>query len=125
MGGGTLPSQAKPVVRTIQKALDDNEHDILSVLDNGIGLDESRMNALLSDGVSTKGGNAMGTYGNGHCVAIPASDLRYVLYGGVVANGGPGHMIGAGHAVLASHTVSESSRKRGRAMSTHERAMAS
>ena len=104
MGGGKLPSQAELVVRTIQDALSENEHDILSVLDNGIGLNESRMNALLSDGVSAKGGKAMGTYGNGHCVAIPASDLRYVLYGGGVANGGPGHMIGAGHAVLASQT---------------------
>ena len=70
------------------------------MLDNGIGLNEQRMNALLSDGVSVKEGNATGTYGNGHHTAIPASDLRYVLYGGVTASG---ERIGAGHAVLASH----------------------
>ena len=99
--GGQLPRQAELVVNTIKGALSQNKQDILSVLDNGIGLDERRMNALLSDGVSAKHGNATGTYGNGHTVAIPASNLRYILYGGVTDNG---RRIGAGHAVLASHT---------------------
>ena len=103
MGGGELPSQAQLVVNTIKEALDEETQDILSVLDNGIGLNEHRMNALLSDGVSAKGSNATGTYGNGHSVAIPASNLRYILYGGVTDNG---RRIGAGHAVLASHTGS-------------------
>jgi len=58
------------------------------------------MDALLSDGLSIKEGDATGTYGNGHSTAIPASDLRYVLYGGVTSSG---KKIGAGHAVLASH----------------------
>ena len=99
MGGGTLPSQAERVAQVIFDAVKQDEQDILSVLDNGIGLDEDRMTALLSDGVSAKGGSATGTFGNGHSVAIPASDLRYVLYGGVTPNG---ERIGAGHAVLAS-----------------------
>ena len=101
MMGGELPRQAELVVGTIKGALSKRTQDILSVLDNGIGLNERRMNALLSDGVSAKHGNATGTYGNGHTVAIPASDLRYILYGGVTDNG---RRIGAGHAVLASHT---------------------
>ena len=100
MMGGELPRQAELVVGTIKDALSKNTQDILSVLDNGIGLDERRMNALLSDGVSAKGGGATGTYGNGHSVVIPASNLRYILYGGVTDNG---RRIGAGHAVLASH----------------------
>ena len=99
MGGGTLPSQAKRVVQVIDDAVNKREQDILAVLDNGIGLDQAKMTALLSDGVSAKGGAATGTFGNGHSVAIPASDLRYVLYGGITANG---KRIGAGHAVLAS-----------------------
>ena len=99
--GGELPRQAELVVSTINDALSKKKQDILSVLDNGIGLDKRRMNALLSDGVSAKHGNATGTYGNGHTVAIPASNLRYILYGGVTDNG---RRIGAGHAVLASHT---------------------
>ncbi len=102
MTGGPLTGQAGLAVETIRKALDQDEMDVLSVLDNGVGLDERSMNALLSDGVSVKGNNAAanGTYGNGHFTAIPASDLRYLLYGGVAKGG---DRIGAGHAVLASH----------------------
>ena len=100
MTGGTLTGQAQLVAETIRNALEREELVVLSVLDNGIGLNEQRMNALLSDGVSVKGGDATGTYGNGHSTAIPASDLRYVLYGGLTDDG---HRIGAGHAVLASH----------------------
>ena len=100
MTGGELSHQAKLVARRIRDALDEEELEVLSVLDNGVGLDEQRMNALLSDGLSIKEGDATGTYGNGHSTAIPASDLRYVLYGGVTSSG---KKIGAGHAVLASH----------------------
>ena len=60
------------------------------------------MSALLSDGVSAKGGNASGTFGNGHSVVVPASNLRFVLYGGLTVNG---ESYGAGQAVLASHRV--------------------
>lgn len=98
--GGKLSRKAELVVERIRGALGQDELEVLSVLDNGIGLDERRMTALLSDGLSIKEGDATGTYGNGHSTAIPASDLRYVLYGGVTASG---QSIGAGHAVLASH----------------------
>ena len=100
MSRDSLARQAELVVARIQDALDQDEVDVLTVFDNGIGLDESRMNALLSDGVSVKDGTATGTYGNGHATAIPASDLRYVLYAGVTEDG---RRIGSGHAVLASH----------------------
>ena len=98
--GGGLSRQAELVVERIRGALNRDELEVLSVLDNGIGLDEKRMNALLSDGLSIKEGNATGTYGNGHSTAIPASDLRYLLYGGITADG---RNTGAGHAVIASH----------------------
>ena len=100
LGGGSLPPQAELVVKRIQGALDRDELEVLSVLDNGIGLNERSMTALLSDGLSIKQGGATGTYGNGHSAVIPASDLRYVLYGGITADG---RRIGAGHAVIASH----------------------
>ena len=102
MARGALARQAELVVARIQGALERDEVDVLTVLDNGVGLNEELMNALLSDGVSIKDGNATGTYGNGHATAIPASDLRYVLYAGVTADG---KRIGSGHAVLASHTA--------------------
>lgn len=100
LGGGSLSRQAELVVKRIQGALGQDELEVLSVLDNGIGLNEKSMNALLSDGLSIKQGGATGTYGNGHSTVIPVSDLRYVLYGGITANG---RRIGAGHAVIASH----------------------
>ena len=100
MSQGSLARQAEIVVERIQGALDQDEVDVLTVYDNGIGLDESRMNALLSDGVSIKDSAATGTYGNGHATAIPVSDLRYVLYAGITAGL---KRIGSGHAVLASH----------------------
>lgn len=103
MSQGSLARQAELVVGRIRRALDQDDVDVLTVLDNGIGLDESRMNALLSDGVSVKDGGATGTYGNGHATAIPASDLRYILYAGVTEDG---KRIGSGHAVLASHYAS-------------------
>ena len=93
---------ARAVVQRIERTLHQDSHDLLYVTDNGVGLDGKRMSALLSDGVSAKGGNASGTFGNGHSVVIPASNLRYVLYGGVTEDG---RRFGAGQAVLASHRV--------------------
>ncbi len=96
---GNAPKAAL-VRNRIGRALASGTVDVLTVLDNGVGLDSKRMEALLGDGVSVKPSGGAGTYGNGHCVAIPASDLRYSLYGGI---GDDGHRIAAGHAVLASH----------------------
>jgi len=111
MMGGKLALQAELVRKRIAAALAESSVDFLTVSDNGIGLDEQRMNALLSDGLSMKGnGGATGTYGNGHATAIPASDLRYVLYGGITEDG---QRISAGHAVLASHYVDGDKHRRG------------
>lgn len=102
MNDGEIAPQAELVLHRIAGALLEDQVDVLSVTDNGIGLNEKRMNALLSDGLSVKGEGATGTYGNGHSTAIPASDLRYILYGGLTADG---DRIASGHAVLASHFV--------------------
>ena len=102
-----LTDNAQQVVDTIKAALESDTCSVLTVLDNGIGLDATTMDALLSDGTSAKQDAATGSYGNGHMVAIPASDLRYVLYGGIKPDG---TRIAAGHAVLASHTRTDSVR---------------
>ena len=73
---GNAPKAAL-VRNRIGRALASRRVDVLTVLDNGAGLDQKRMEALLGDGVSVKPSGGAGTYGNGHCVAIPASDLRY------------------------------------------------
>ena len=110
MMGGELAQQAKLVSDRMLDVLPEDKVDVLSILDNGIGLDEQRLNALLSDGLSVKGVGATGTYGNGHSTAIPASNLRYVLYGGLTSNG---CRIASGHAVLASHYVEGEKHRRG------------
>ena len=97
-----LSTPDKQVVNKITNALErlaDGNHYLLSIMDNGVGLDETRMTAMLGDGTSTKSGDEGGSYGVGHFTAVPTSDLRYLLYGGVQSNG---RKIAAGCAFLAS-----------------------
>ena len=96
---GNAPKAAL-VRKRIDRVLAQPSVDVLTVIDNGVGLDQPRMAALLGDGLSVKSPGSTGTYGNGHSVAIPASDLRYALYGGLTLGG---ERSGAGHALLASH----------------------
>ncbi len=93
-----LTDNGRVITEEIRACLKRKTCEILYVLDNGIGLDRKRMQGLLSDGVSTKGTDATGSYGIGHIVAFPASNLRYVLYGGLAG----GERIASGHAILAS-----------------------
>lgn len=98
-----LSAPEKQVVNKVTKALNElakDNHYLLSIMDNGIGLDETRMTAMLGDGASTKSVGEGGSYGVGHFTAVPTSDLRYLLYGGVQSNG---RQIAAGCAFLASH----------------------
>ena len=97
---GKLPDTATGIVEAMEECLELNECETLYILDNGIGLDKNRMRGLLADGLSVKGDAGTGAVGNGHLTVLPASDLRYVLYGGRTESG---ETIGAGHAVLASH----------------------
>ena len=106
---GGLTDNAKQVVRVIRGALkrlsSADGVPCLFVVDNGVGLDEDRMTALLGDGASAKREGAAGSYGVGHLAPIPASDLRYVLYGGVKSGG---QRIASGYAMLASRADSDS-----------------
>ena len=79
---GKLPDTATGITRAMKECLESSECTTLFVLDNGIGLDKRRMESLLADGRSDKGETGTGTVGNGHLTVMPASDLRYVLYGG-------------------------------------------
>ena len=93
-----LADQARLVADTISGCLEQDKVETLFVLDNGIGLNQKSMDALLGEGVSAKSGAGSGAVGNGHLTTIPASDLRYVLYGGLNRN----KKIVSGHAVLAA-----------------------
>ena len=98
---GRLSDPAQQVVDTIQSAIETcraGAHYVLSVLDNGVGFDEDRLTAVLGDGNGDKQERSAGSYGVGHFSAISASDLRYVLYGGVSKTG---RRIASGFTILA------------------------
>ena len=102
------PEAAEAQIERISESLNRDRIPVLQIIDNGIGLDALRTNALLSDGLTNKIGQdarSAGSYGLGHYTAFPASDLQYVLYGGVTA---AGHRTMSGHAILASHFDSDS-----------------
>ena len=93
--------QAEPIVDAMQASIDARQVPALWVLDNGIGLNVKGMEDLLGDGQSGKADESTaGSYGNGHMTSFPASDLRYVLYGGVHKGG----RTASGHAILATHS---------------------
>lgn len=92
---------AQQVVETVQDAIKEvnaGEHYMLSVLDNGVGFDERRLTAVLGDGTGARQEGSAGSYGVGHFAAVAASDLRYVLYGGVSKKG---KRIASGFTILA------------------------
>ena len=103
IGGGILPDAAQEVVSRIQngiKSIEGGKANILTITDNGIGLDTKRMNSLLADGASAKSTSASGSYGVGHLAPMALSDLRYILYGGITSEG---NRIVCGKTILASH----------------------
>ena len=93
-------AQSQSIVDAMEAAIDAKRVPVLWVLDNGIGLDPQGMEDLLGDGQSGKADESTaGSYGNGHMTSFPASDPRYILYGGVHAEG----RTVSGHAILATH----------------------
>ena len=94
-------AQAQSIVDAMRLSIEATTVPVLWVLDNGLGLNNDRMERLLGDGQSAKADESTaGSYGNGHMTSFPASDLRYILYGGVH---GEGHRTVSGHTILATH----------------------
>ncbi len=94
-----IPDQHKGVIDSIETQLKSSNMDVLYILDNGVGLDKKHMLTLMRDGGSGKGKGTSGSFGVGHLTAIPASNLRYVFYGGVSKKD---KSIAAGHCILAT-----------------------
>ena len=111
---GKQAERAREVVDRMRTAIEDGKPNgrglwCLSILDNGIGLDQRRMTAILGDGAPQKDDDALGSFGVGHFAPIATSDLRYALYGGVHMQGR--RRIASGMAVIASHRLSDAKRK--------------
>ena len=95
-------TQAQSIIEAMRASIGASAVTVLWVLDNGVGLDDEGMEKLLGDGHSGKADESTaGSYGNGHMTSFPASDLRYVVYGGVHEGG----RTVSGHAILASHKL--------------------
>ena len=93
-------AQSQSIVDAMEASVDAERVPVLWVMDNGIGLNPQGMEDLLGDGQSGKADESTaGSYGNGHMTSFPASDLRYILYGGVHDRG----RTVSGHAILATH----------------------
>ena len=97
---GKLNNQEQMIVECMERALDNQKLPMLTIIDNGIGLSESTMRALLADGISEKSGVSGGAFGNGHFAVFPISNLRYLLYAAVNDSGS----IASGHTILASQS---------------------
>ncbi|MBF2755571.1 MAG: hypothetical protein ISN29_10005 [Gammaproteobacteria bacterium AqS3] len=102
--------QAIDLVHVIEESLEEQaELQVLWFSDNGAGLDHDNMERLFGDGAGDKSdaGNA-GSFGVGHLTAFPASNLQYVLYGGVFDSPdapGKSKRVVSGHAILATHQM--------------------
>ncbi len=100
---GGAPEEAQ--IKRISRSLQCSHIPVLLVQDNGIGLNSDRMHSLLSDGATDKGGKeskSAGSYGVGHFTAFAASDMHYILYGGVTPDG---VKTMSAQAILASHAI--------------------
>ncbi len=108
--GVTTPA-ADQAIRRIRAALKRARTRVLLCTDNGHGLNQERMRAILSEGCSDKGGVTpqAGSFGLGHLTAFAASDLRYVLYGGRSSEG----VCVSGHAIVASHSAGHGNHRAG------------
>ena len=90
-------------VSRIENSLAAQTVSVLNVRDNGVGLNSERMNSLLGDGTTSKNeAGSAGSYGLGHFTAFPASNLHFILYGGVMKDS---TRVASSHAILASHEI--------------------
>ncbi len=103
--GGSPSHDEKMVIERIERARSEVEIPLLLCVDNGIGLNGHRMDALLTPGNTSKGEQGAGSFGLGHHAAFGASNLRYVLYAARYRDDPDDSLrtIASGHTILASH----------------------
>lgn len=95
---GKLPDIQAQIASVFEENLAHDKVYLLSVSDNGVGLTQDTMKALLGDGKSAKASSGGGAHGYGHLTVLPSSNLRLVYYGGISQNG---VKVGSGHCILA------------------------
>ncbi len=79
---GSYNTNSEQRVRPIQGALNGRDLKVLMLSDNGTGMRQEQLEAILTGGVSIKKGNgsSSGSFGVGNLSSYSLSSLRYVLY---------------------------------------------
>lgn len=110
---GSYKDQQKQVVEKIKNTLTKDSIEIFMFSDNGVGMNDRRLNALL-DGRSDKGEGADssgGSYGVGHLSGYSLSSLQYLLYAGKYKDkNGSKETLFTGIPILAGHETKEAYR---------------
>ena len=96
---GDIPNVQQEIIGLFNDNLKKSKCSILSVSDNGVGLTQDKMQALLADGISAKESDGGGAHGYGHLTVLPSSGIRLVYYGG---HSESEIRIGSGHCIVAS-----------------------
>lgn len=91
----------------LQEQITEKNKCVLIISDNGIGLDQRSMGAILQEGNPKKPVGSSGSYGLGHLSTFELSNLQYLLYVGK----SPEKTIFSGQAVLSSHNNRDKDRK--------------
>lgn len=103
----------KRIAEQIGNILEAGTVDVLLCIDNGSGITEADMKAVLWSGNTTKAKDdgTGGSFGVGHCASFKLSNLRYVLYTTRSRdnNGNLSELV-AGSAVLAEHRTDDRTR---------------
>ena len=91
-------------VKQLKKRSKTQSLKVLYVIDNGAGMNDENLEAILSKGAPCKGSGASGSKGVGHLVSFVLSGLKFVFYASTYKEeGGRTYRHGAGHALLTSH----------------------
>ena len=113
---GSYNENSKQRVALIEEALQKEKLKVLLFADDGIGMKQNRLDAILTGGVSIKGDEKSGgSFGVGNLSSYSLSSLRYVLYATKYKDNGTPKTLYTGSPILAGHQDGKTQRShRGR-----------
>ena len=102
---GSYNENSKQRVAPINEALKKSELNVLLFADNGVGMKQYQLEAMLTGGVSIKGNDEKsgGSFGVGNLSSYSLSSLRYVLYATKYRDEGTIKTLFTGSPILAGY----------------------
>lgn len=101
--GKSLNANAKRVVESIKRALQEQQITVLMFSDNGTGMSQAKMDAILTGTSIHDDEESGGSFGVGHLSSYSLSSLRYVLYATKYMHEGKTKVLFTGSPILAGH----------------------